>query len=1132
MRIARALVPSLLTALSFVLAAPLNAQLPAVDENGQPLSLAYLDARLDVDRPTETVMQAVVDARTTAQRTARAAELELLQRTVPGVKVDSHEFFGTPSHVRSTSTLLTGPNPGLDRAQVVRDYVAAWPALFEVPASALDDVRVARDFLTKHNGVRHFTWQQQLAGIDVFGAELKANVTRDGELINISSSLLPHPERGFDGPAGVIGAAGALRLAANDAGITLQHSLRAATTPEGIDAKQTWVATPDFRDDIAITTQRLWFAVTRTELHPAWLVVVPVPGIGNTYETIIDATDGTVLRRWNQLHFLGGTQDISFNAWPDDSPAPLSPGLTTPTGFQAPVIPRSIINVTAGSVIDASPDGWIDDGNTTTFGNNVDAHTDLNGDNNPDLPRPDGGVNRIFDFPIDLATQSPSQYTEHSVSQLFYYCNLYHDLLYRLGWDEAASNFQDDNFGNGGTGGDRLLAQSQDGSSINNARYFGSGGDGSPTRIEMYVFDGPNPDRDGSFDSDVVYHEISHGLSIRLSGGSVFGEQSGGMGEGWGDYFGLSINARPGDDPDAAYAAGGYITAGFSGFTDNYYFGIRRYPYSTDLNQSPLTYADLDPAQFVIPPGIPANDLFINNPADEVHNVGEIWCQVLLECRAELWATHGFAANEMMMQLVVDGLKLMPSNPNMLDARDAILLGDVVANGGVNLGELWTGFAKRGMGASASSPSSGSSTTGIVEAFDVPPLVVFGYPAGQPAQLLPGSPTTFPLSIDALGSTSIVPGTETLRLSVNGAPASSILLNDLGGGDYSAELPALSCLDEVDYWIEVGTNGGSISDPPTAPASSFAAAVFTSTEFVFEDDAETDKGWSLFTPGDDATTGIWERADPVGTAAQPEDDASDPGTFAFITGQGAVGGLLGTDDIDGGRTTLTSPTLDLSGGDARISYSRWYSNDTSASPNADIFLVDVSDDGGANWENVETIGPGGPETSGGWIQHEFLVSDHVTPTANVLVRFIASDEGDGSIVEAGVDEFEVFRLLCSAVCQADLGFSGPGDLSLSICGPLGTGDVASLTVENADPFATIYYFLGFSSAPTPFKGGLLVPTPFASLLNTPTGAAGSISFNVPGGGGPFTLYVQCAAADATQILGVELSNAVQAEFLP
>ena len=59
------------------------------------------------------------------------------------------------------------------------------------------------------------------------------------------------------------------------------------------------------------------------------------------------------------------------------------------------------------------------------------------------------------------------------------------------------------------------------------------------------------------------------------------------MGEGWSDFFALALLSEPGDDSDGVYAAAGYVTFQLS--QTNYYFGIRRYPYCTDLAKNPLT---------------------------------------------------------------------------------------------------------------------------------------------------------------------------------------------------------------------------------------------------------------------------------------------------------------------------------------------------------------------------------------------------------------------------------------------------------------------------------------------------------------------------------------------------------------
>jgi hypothetical protein len=179
---------------------------------------------------------------------------------------------------------------------------------------------------------------------------------------------------------------------------------------------------------------------------------------------------------------------------------------------------------------------------------------------------------------------------------------------------------------------------------------------------------------------------------------------------------------------------------------------------------------------------------------------------------------------------------------------------------------------------------------------------------------------------------------------------------------------------------------------------------------VFQDDFETNKGWSTSATGDNATTGIWTRVDPIGTwwgnlPVQPEDDnTAAPGTMCYVTGQGTVGGAQGAMDIDGGKTTLTSPTIDLSGkNSALLSYSRWYASETGSAPNDDDFVVDVSNNNGTTWVNLETL----TYSDRAWRKKEFYLEDFITLTSQVKVRFIGQDNAPGSVVEAALDDFMI-----------------------------------------------------------------------------------------------------------------------------
>jgi murein tripeptide amidase MpaA len=248
--------------------------------------------------------------------------------------------------------------------------------------------------------------------------------------------------------------------------------------------------------------------------------------------------------------------------------------------------------------------------------------------------------------------------------------------------------------------------------------------------------------------------------------------------------------------------------------------------------------------------------------------------------------------------------------------------------------------------------------------------------------------------------------------------------------NYTVTLPAAPCGRSVEFYLQASTTDGDVVTLPPGGADAPFAAPSAAIRLALSDDAETDQGWTLGVPNDTATTGQWVRGDPNGTSAQPEDDHTPaPGVGCFFTGQGPPGGADGAADVDSGRTTLVTPVMDLSGGDATISYWRWYSNALGGAPNTDIFKVDISADNGSSWVRAETVGPDGPDTAPGWRYHEFRVSNFVEPTGAVRVRFIADDSGQGSLVEAAIDDFTaVVTSDCPPpACPADWNESGMVD---------------------------------------------------------------------------------------------------------
>lgn len=119
-------------------------------------------------------------------------------------------------------------------------------------------------------------------------------------------------------------------------------------------------------------------------------------------------------------------------------------------------------------------------------------------------------------------------------------------------------------------------------------------------------------------------------------------------------------------------------------------------------------------------------------------------------------------------------------------------------------------------------------------------------------------------------------------------------------------------------------------------------------------------------------------------------------------------------------------------------------------------------------------------------------------------------------------------------CQTDLGFGGPGNAVLAVCGgDLSAGTFAELTVVGAAPSAPGFLVVGLSNNPTPAKGGTLVPVPILQLANIVTDPSGGLLIpGIVGGGGPVTSYVQVVIVDGSQPGGFDFTNAVEVDVLP
>lgn len=211
---------------------------------------------------------------------------------------------------------------------------------------------------------------------------------------------------------------------------------------------------------------------------------------------------------------------------------------------------------------------------------------------------------------------------------------------------------------------------------------------------------------DGDFDNGVIAHEYGHGISTRLTGGpsnsNCLGNQEQ-MGEGWSDFMSLVMQAKPGDVGTTPKGIGTYVQN-----EQPNGLGIRRRPYTTDMNVNEFTYKNIDA---------------------ESHNLGEVWTTVLWDLYWKLADKYGYdpdfkkktSGNNICIQLVIDGMKLQPCSPGFLDGRNAILKADSINNGAANSCLIWEVFARRGMGFFA---KQGSSNMVLDETEDFLPALV------------------------------------------------------------------------------------------------------------------------------------------------------------------------------------------------------------------------------------------------------------------------------------------------------------------------------------------------------------------------------------------------------------------------
>lgn len=266
------------------------------------------------------------------------------------------------------------------------------------------------------------------------------------------------------------------------------------------------------------------------------------------------------------------------------------------------------------------------------------------------------------------------------------------------------------------------------------------------------------------------------------------------------------------------------------------------------------------------------------------------------------------------------------------------------------------------------------------------------------------TPFLFSTEVASIGGVQITPGSVRLAYRVNGGEWQTDLPmpQASSNGIYVSRVQAPPKPATIDYYFRAADVEGHESwEPRQAPDSAYT---FDLARY-FDDFEDGGTGWTIGDSDDDATSGVWECVEPVGTTAQPGRDMSIYGTKCWVTGQHVDGEQAGYNDVDGGKTTLHSAGYDLTGaGTAVVKYWRWYSNDKGSYPGEDPWIVQARNDDGP-WVDIENT----VASSDAWIPIRADLKQLLgNPLGVVTFRFVAEDRGDGpSCVEAAIDDFTI-----------------------------------------------------------------------------------------------------------------------------
>jgi len=679
-----------------------------VSSTARPAAHAPGEKMPNYDIRSDGTAKKVLAARSAEIAATPTAGVKALRRQlgVQGI-VDLDALTRTPRRVAQLNGFLTAAS-GRSASSVALGYLRAHSDVFGLSAAQVDGLSLRQDYVDIA-GTHHLSFVQSVGGIPVFGNGVKAHVAKDGRLIQIDGSPL----------ASLPASAGVASLTATQARSAAVADTFGSSKASIVRSAATGTRSTDFTGG-----DKASLVIFQTLAGPrlAWQTLTMREG----FVHVIDAQTGRTLFRYNIV------QSDNANVW-DNYPG-------APVGGQ-----QQLVNL--------ANHNWLPNKSPRLAGNVAHVFKDVNDDNVAEPSEevaPSGNKSFVYNFtPFNPTACAPGfqcswdpevanswqTNANQNAVQMFFFLGTFHDHLNAapIGFTRAAGNFEavdgDAVDGNALDGAD-TAGGLPDGNHIDNAN-FGTPPDGTPPRMQMFLFHQPGttfPDGDpfiagnSGDESDVVYHEYTHGLSNRLvvdaNGVSTLGNiQAGAMGEAWSDFYAMDFLVSQGQFTDTA-DDGDLRVGQYVGWGNDL---IRTQPMDCSVGStSPLCHGTAGAG----PGGYTYGDFgrVINGP--EVHADGEIWGETLWDLRSAI----GVKLTE---SLVTRAMELSPANPSYLDMRNSILQADMVVDAGKKQAKIWQVFAHRGMGFFAGAID--GDDTSPVEDFSTPP------PANTPRGTLTGT---------------------------------------------------------------------------------------------------------------------------------------------------------------------------------------------------------------------------------------------------------------------------------------------------------------------------------------------------------------------------------------------------------